>query len=179
MVKMHQGTAALLIVVSLLVAVVSLSPDATSLSSQNKPIERVAIIGAGIAGLSLAHSLTNSPTLATGFQGSMGVSIYDSRDSLNYKLGAGMQLNGGLAVLGKINPAVQQAVRDTGIGVSKIRGRHKAWFQEDATDRMWDIDVKEAVRKVGGRAEDELIEDGELVWCSVTRGALQVRTVTG
>lgn len=140
----------------------------------NKPIERVAIIGSGIAGLSLAHALANSPALAGGFQGKMDVSLYDSRECLDYTLGAGMQLNGGISVLGKINPAVQKAVIDAGISVSKIIARNKSWFG-DITDSIWTIDVPQTIRDAGGEAVETLVaEDGGVLWSSITRGALQV-----
>ncbi len=66
-----------------------------------KPITRVAIIGCGVAGLTLAHALENN--IAQGQ--SSGVSapskiqtwLFDSRPSLDFQAGAGIQLNGGEA----------------------------------------------------------------------------------
>ena len=71
-----------------------LSQQAQSLISP--PVERVAIIGSGIAGLSLAHALTNSPELAKSTPGSkIEVSLFDSRPSFDFDAGSGVQLNGG------------------------------------------------------------------------------------
>jgi 2-polyprenyl-6-methoxyphenol hydroxylase-like FAD-dependent oxidoreductase len=64
--------------------------------SASQPIQRVAIIGTGIAGLSLAHALENSPELARAAPGStIEVSLFDSRPSFDFNAGAGVQLNGG------------------------------------------------------------------------------------
>jgi FlaA1/EpsC-like NDP-sugar epimerase len=59
-----------------------------------QPIQRVAIVGSGIAGLSLAQALENSPDLR-GDGAPIQVTVYDARPSLNYEVGAGVQLNGG------------------------------------------------------------------------------------
>lgn len=65
-------------------------------SSDSPPIKRVAIIGSGIAGLSLAHALKNSPELAKATPGStIDVSLFDGRPSFDFNAGAGVQLNGG------------------------------------------------------------------------------------
>ena len=155
--------------------VVSLSSNNAVAVNPNKPIERVAIVGTGIAGLSLAHALANSPSLSDGFRGNMEVSLYDSRKALDYTLGAGMQMNGGMSVLGKINPEVQKAVRDTGVSVSKIIARNKSWFG-DSTDSLWNIDVPQTIHDAGGEAEETLVgKDGNILWSSITRGSLQVR----
>lgn len=69
--------------------------------SPPQPITRVAIIGCGVAGLTLAHALENN--VAQGQ--SSGVStpskiqtwLFDSRPSLDFQAGAGIQLNGGEA----------------------------------------------------------------------------------
>ena len=66
---------------------------------RNKPIRNIAIVGSGIAGLSLAHAFENSPDhFACGDGTQIQVTVYDSRSSLNYEAGAGVQLNGGKAV---------------------------------------------------------------------------------
>jgi hypothetical protein len=67
-----------------------------STSSSTPPVKRVAIIGSGIAGLSLAHALTNSPELAKCTPESrIEVSLFDSRPSFDFNAGSGVQLNGG------------------------------------------------------------------------------------
>lgn len=67
-----------------------------------QPIEKVAIIGSGIAGLSLAHALVNSKECSKTYSEALGddtfnleAHIFDSRPSLNYGAGAGIQLTGG------------------------------------------------------------------------------------
>lgn len=154
------------------VSVESLSSKTTK--SRQKPIERVAIIGSGIAGLSLAHALTNSPTLSGGSQGKVKVSLYDSRKSFDYSLGAGIQLNGGMAVLGKMNTDLQQAVIDASVPISTIRARNKSWFG-DSADKLWDMSIGDCIRKAGGSVSDELIVNGKVMWYGIMRGALQVR----
>jgi hypothetical protein len=152
----------------------SLSTNYASKTRQ-KAIERVAVVGAGISGLSLAHALKNSPSLSDGSQASLEVSIFDSRKSLDYTAGSGVQLNGGIAVLGKINPAVQKAVIDAAVPIGELRGRNKSWAKENSVDKLWDISIEKMFRNAGGRAVDELIIDGTLMWFGIMRGALQVR----
>ena len=91
-------------VFALLLLLVSLfSHNVTSLSviqSKSPPIQRVAIIGSGIAGLSLAHALTNSPELLAKSSGcEIQVALFDARPSFDFNAGAGVQLNGGELVI--------------------------------------------------------------------------------
>jgi FlaA1/EpsC-like NDP-sugar epimerase len=67
--------------------------SSTAIRTQ-QPIQRIAIVGSGIAGLSLAHALENSPDLR-GDGAPIQVTLFDARPSLNYEVGAGVQLNGG------------------------------------------------------------------------------------
>lgn len=73
---------------------VLLATAAHGLAPPPQPIRKVAIVGSGIAGLSLAQALENSPNLQ-GNGEPIEVTVYDSRPSLNYEAGAGVQLNGG------------------------------------------------------------------------------------
>ncbi|KAG7355917.1 FAD-binding monooxygenase [Nitzschia inconspicua] len=147
-----------------------------SAPSDVKPVKRVCIVGAGIAGLSLAHALTNSPSLMEGIsipEGDLEVSIFDSRKSLDYTAGAGVQLNGGMACLGKINPDLQRAVIEGAIPISYIRGRHKSWSSKGDVDKLWDYSVEELIRS-DERARQELLDDeGKALWYGIMRGALQ------
>ncbi len=86
----------------------------TFLKSKNAatPVRKVAIIGSGISGLSLAHALENSESCAMSYLqqvqaqevgGSISnthaygieTHVFDSRPSLNFQTGAGVQLTGG------------------------------------------------------------------------------------
>lgn len=87
------------VMIGVLLLLLALHPvdslSTTPTSSESPPVERVAIIGSGIAGLSLAHALTNSPELAKSTPGSkIQVSLFDSRPSFDFNAGAGVQLNG-------------------------------------------------------------------------------------
>ena len=147
----------------------TLLPVLSALSNQavqKKPIKRVAIVGAGIAGLSLAHALENSKE-------DLEVSIFDSRKALDYTVGSGVQLNGGLSILGKINKSVQKSVMEAGVPISDIRGKNKSWFSDTSTDTLWNYSIEKLIRDAGGAAEEELIQDDKVLWCGITRGALQ------
>lgn len=138
------------------------------------PIKRVAIVGAGIAGLSLAHALKNSPSLGSvGGAESLEVVLFDSRKKLDYQAGSGVQLNGGLAVLGKINPVVREAVIDGGVPTQTLSGRNKSWQDGKSESKLWDYDVAKIFRDAGGRATEELFVDGRMMWYGIMRGALQ------
>lgn len=142
---------------------------------QSRPIRRVAVVGAGIAGLSLAHALKNSPQLRKDADTQdLHVSIFDSRESLDYSAGSGVQLNGGVAVLGKINLDLQQAVIDAAVPISTLKGRNKSWKDGSQEDTLWNLSVESLFRKAGGEAEQEIIVDGTVMWFAVMRGALQV-----
>jgi hypothetical protein len=67
--------------------------------SQPQPITRVAIIGCGIAGLTLAHALENNiehgQSSGVRTPSKIQTWLFDSRPSLDFQAGAGIQLNGG------------------------------------------------------------------------------------
>lgn len=158
-------------------------------------IQKVAIIGSGIAGLSLAHALENSKTCAqpivdswvqfesaptnvaiTSLYG-VETSIFDSRPSLNFQAGAGVQLTGGMSTLKKINPALQRACADAALPLTAIRSRAKPWFDNADSgpfSTLLELNIEDEIRKAGGDAERELIgEDGEVMAYTIMRGALQ------
>jgi len=143
-----------------------------------KPIKKVAIIGSGIAGLSLAHALTNNIN-AKG--NPIEVSIYESRSSLNYKGGSGIQLNGGMSILHKINPQVHKAVAEASLPLKKVRSRAKPWFESGFLSppptapfsQLLELDIEEAVKATGGDVQDQLILNGNLQCFTMMRGTLQ------
>lgn len=136
-------------------------------------------MGAGIAGLSLAHGLTNSPSLMqeskTALEGGgLEVSVFDSRALLDYTAGSGVQLNGGLACLGWINLDVQKAVIDAAIPLESIRGRHKSWQSDGSpVSRLWDYTLDDVFKDAGEEIQDLMDEDGNKLWYAIMRGALQ------
>jgi salicylate hydroxylase len=157
----------------------SLSSPLPSLSStasaRRKPVERVAVIGAGIAGLSTIHALGPTPS-CTATNGILPkIECFDGRSGLDQGLGAGIQLNGGLAVLGKINPAVMHAVMEAGMPAKQVRSRSKSWSEGASPfETLLELDLAKTVRSAGGGAADQLIlEDGQLLWYSIMRGTLQ------
>jgi hypothetical protein len=60
-------------------------------SSSFFPIRKVAVVGMGIAGLSLAHALENSADVSPGIE----VTMFEARSNLDFKTGAGVQITGG------------------------------------------------------------------------------------
>lgn len=150
--------------------------SSSSSSARRKPVERVAVIGAGIAGLSTIHALGPTPSCSTNTV-LPSIECFDGRTGLDQGLGAGIQLNGGLSVLGKINPAVMHAVMDAGMPATQVRSRSKSWSEDtDANpfETLLELDLAKTVRAAGGGAADELIlEDGQLLWYSIMRGTLQ------
>ena len=105
------------------------------------------------------------------------MSLFDARTALNSEDGAGIQLNGGLAALGKIDGDLQQAVMDAGMRQVGIRSRTKAWENPSSTnfDTLLELDLMKLVRDAGGDITAGLVrEDNTVLWYSIMRGALQV-----
>lgn len=80
-----------------------------------------------------------------------------------------------MAILRKINPVVHRAVADASLPLKRIASRTKPWFGDKPFDTLLTLPIEEAIRSVGGRAEEELIVDGEVMAYTIMRGALQVR----
>jgi hypothetical protein len=83
-----------------------------------------------------------------------------------------------MSVLRKINPHVQRAVANAALPMKAIRTRSRRWWQEgeDGFDTLLELELEETVRQAGGKAAEELIVDGEVMFYAIMRGALQVRT---
>jgi len=165
-----------------------LSCDALSIFPQKAPptsVKKVAIIGSGIAGLSLAHALENSEECAKPYlkqaqrsdnsKSAFGVEthLFDSRPSINFLSGAGIQLTGGLACLKKINPQVYRSVANTGLPLKKIKSRAKPWFGDEPYSTLLELDIEKEIKKSGGQVEEGLIVDGEVMATCIMRSALQ------
>lgn len=155
---------------------VCLSQGGATSGLDRKPVRRVAVIGAGISGLSLAHALTNSDRSINrrAENENLEVSVFDSRESLDYSAGSGVQLNGGLAVLRKINPTVHRAVIDAASPLRTIKSSTKSWGG-DGLDELWELSIEKMIRNAGEKSEEELIFEGKPLWYGIMRGALQVR----
>lgn len=141
---------------------------------RTNPITRVAIIGSGIAGLTLAHALKNDLSLnGRKNTDTLEVTIFESRKTLDFQAGSGVQLNGGMAVLGKINPDLQQAVINAAVPTGTLSGRNKSWWDGNAESTLWDFDITSMFKEAGGTTSKELLMDGQAVWFAIMRGALQ------
>jgi salicylate hydroxylase len=136
--------------------------------SQNQPIKRVAVIGSAISGLAISHSLVTDPAIEQ-------VCLFESRPALDYTAGAGVQLNSGLAILGKINPKLQEAVLAAGLRMERVQSRSKPWNKDkNPFDKLLEVDFKQVIERAGGAVKDSLIQkDGQVLWISIMRGALQ------
>ena len=93
--------------------------------------------------------------------------MFEARKKLDTKAGAGVQLNGGLAALGKINGKVQRAVIDAGLPVSQIKSRSKPWSGSKPFEELLHLDLGEIVKNAGGEISQNLIQDGELLWSAI------------
>lgn len=82
-----------------------------------------------------------------------------------------------MSVLRKINPKVQRAVAESALPMKAIRTRSRCWNKEDEDgfDTLLELELEQAVRQAGGKAAEELIVDGEVMFYTIMRGALQVR----
>lgn len=149
------------------------------------PIKKIAVIGCGISGLSIAHALENSPScaqpciekgLSQTDNSSFGIQVhlFDARPSLNFKAGAGIQLTGGLATFKKMNEDLYRKIADAGLPLRNIKSRAKPWFEtKEAYSTLLEMNIEENIRIAGGEAEESLIVDGEVMACAIMRGALQ------
>jgi len=149
-----------------------------------QPVRRVAVIGAGIGGLSVAHALLMVDPPLDGADGisddvtEIDVTVYESRPGLEPNVGAGFVLNGGLATMGKINPAAQLALLDAGNTIEGMEGRCKPWFGSSSKDgddyyKLFDIPLRKLIRRAGKEAEDALLPNDRLLFTFIMRGACQ------
>jgi salicylate hydroxylase len=150
-----------------------------------KPVQRIAIIGSGISGLSVAHALLNNPSPSRNPDWEV-VDLFDARPALDTTAGAGVQLNGGLSVLGRINPTLQEAVYAAGVPQLRVQSRAKPWLDADKVyETLLQLDLKKTVESAGGAIAESLLsspssssslskkEPSRLWWVSIMRGALQ------
>jgi salicylate hydroxylase len=184
MIRYIQGAVLLIVVTTsclLCTVVQSLSSSSvanTQSVGRTGPIKNVAIIGSGIAGLGVAHALSS----LSNDDDDMKISIFDARREIDYSKngGAGIQLNGGLTALGKINKDLQKKVMEAGLPTKKVQSRAKAWKDPSSTtfDTLLQLDIEDLVKNAGGVVTDGLVsvdDDGKstVMWYSIMRGALQ------
>ena len=131
-----------------------------------RPVRKVAIIGAGIAGLSLAHALSQSKAIE------IDIDVFDSRSELDERIGSGIQLTGGMAALREISPQLQRIVADSSLPFHRIVSRCRPWFGNTTSEswKLLEIDVQKAIRS---NVEDLVTEDGEVLAYTILRGTLQ------
>lgn len=155
-----------------------------SVTETKQPVQNVAIIGAGIAGLSLAHALMAPQN------SSIQVDIFDSRPELDEKAGSGIQLTGGLVALNEISSSLYRQVADAALPLEKLTSRCRPWFRsnlDDGIEKGWkllEMDIQNAIRENASakRQKDEETgnnsykletDDGEIVAYTILRGTLQ------
>ena len=138
-------------------------------------IDRVAVIGSGISGLSLAIALrslggdTARPPIE--------VDIFDSRSSLDEKAGSGIQVTGGLAALRKIDETLQEEVCESALPLRRVESKCSPWvnwFGEDGW-KILELDVQKAIRDFASSEDDcgLVTEDGDILAYTILRGTLQ------
>jgi 2-polyprenyl-6-methoxyphenol hydroxylase-like FAD-dependent oxidoreductase len=151
-------------------------------------MQRVAIIGAGIAGLALAHAL-----LEPGSEDAknIAVDIFDSRHELDEKAGSGIQLTGGLVALNEISSSLYRKVADASLPLESVTSRCRPWFGTNLdgnnVEQGWkilELDIQKAIRddaearslaaeEDGSRDHTLVTKDGEVVAYTILRGTLQ------
>jgi salicylate hydroxylase len=162
----------------------SSSLDTSASDVETQPIQKVAIIGAGIAGLSLAHALLAPEN------SNIQVDIYDSRPLLDERAGSGIQLTGGLVALNEISPNLYRQIADAGLPLKSLTSKCRPWFGsniDNGVEQGWkllELDIQKALRDdaASRNQRDEenrtnsyklVTEEGEVVAYTILRGTLQ------
>ena len=159
----------------LLIIVVVRGTDGLSsvTQQQQKPIQRVGIVGGGIAGLTLAHALLPNDNN----NNDVKVEVFDARKDLDFEAGAGVQINGGMSVLHRINPRLQQAVVRASLPLTEIESRTRPWFpntQQTTYDTLLQIGLDQTIRNANDETKQALIVNDQVMAYTIMRGALQV-----
>jgi len=142
--------------VVLLRASSSITMPSSSSSSKSCPIERVAIIGGGVAGLSFANALLSSSTTTAAAARSrrMVIDMYESRSNFEYEQGgSGIQLTGGLVALRAISPTLQRQVCDASLPLGKVISHCRPWFSSSSSGSSSGSSKER--KKEGGSNDDD------------------------
>mmetsp|Transcript_35802 Transcript_35802/g.106852 ORF Transcript_35802/g.106852 Transcript_35802/m.106852 type:complete len:427 (+) Transcript_35802:587-1867(+) len=79
-----------------------------------------------------------------------------------------------MSVLRKINPDLQAKVAAASLPLKDIRSRSKPWLPGDNPfQTLLELNIESEIRAVGGKTEEDLIVDGEVMCYAIMRGALQ------
>jgi salicylate hydroxylase len=143
-----------------------------------RPVQRVAIIGAGISGLAVAHALAYQhhqvdSTSSSTTPSPMHISLYDSRARLDTTAGAGVQLNGGLVALQRMSPLAYEAVWQAGLPVVGIQSQvQKNEGTTNDYETILQLDLHQIISQ-SATARQTLMQGDRLLWVAIMRGALQ------
>ena len=166
----------------------ALSSATKSTDTPTHGVRKVAIIGSGIAGLSLAHALRSTNM---GSKQPIQIDIFDSRAALDEKSGSGIQLTGGMAALRQISPTLQQSVSEASLPLERVVSTCRPWFGGDGMEswKIFELDLQQAIRekdatdKAKAAEENEsgvtqnniglVTEEGEVLAYTILRGTLQ------
>ena len=123
-----------------------------------------------IAGLSTAHALLSGNSLRNDDE-QIEVNLYESRPTFDYKAGAGIQINGGMSILNKINPTLFREVKEAALPLTMVRSRTSPWFKnENPFSTLLELDLDKLIRSSD---IDDLVVDDQVMAYTITRGALQ------
>ena len=79
-----------------------------------------------------------------------------------------------MAVLRKINPDLQAAVARASCSLKRIQSVTKPWFGSGSWP-LFEMDIKDCIKDAGGRTEQELIINNQVMAYTIMRSTLQVR----
>mmetsp|Transcript_26845 Transcript_26845/g.61800 ORF Transcript_26845/g.61800 Transcript_26845/m.61800 type:complete len:396 (-) Transcript_26845:1219-2406(-) len=145
-------------------------------------ISNIAVAGGGIGGLSFVRCVQK-------MHDGVSVSVFDPSlyapdDDYGGEDGggAGIQLNGGLAVLDRIDPSLRRQIARAGIPLERIRSRSCGEEEDEypASFADWyrtllEMDVRDCIGQTRGKAARSLIadDDGSLLNTAIHRGTLR------